>query len=273
LWIVDGILLVYNDLNLLHEASADRIDQKRRQRGCMKKGKEYLIFPLDVPTHQDALKYVDLLKDDVGLFKVGLELFISQGPEILTAIRERTGAGIFLDLKLHDIPATVNRAFLSASSYGPEFVSVHCDAGDGLLKEVADKNPGNTRILGITLLTSLNSRNLEILGYKEEYTRDLLKLVLLRARIAKEAGCHGIVCSGQEVAAVKKELPDLIAVTPGIRPAWSVVGKDDQKRIVTAADAVRNGADYIVVGRPIRDANDPAEAARRVAEEIDEIRS
>ena len=236
----------------------------------MKKGKDYLIFPLDVSTRQVALRLVEVLKDDVGLVKVGLELFISQGPEILKSIRNVTGAGIFLDLKLHDIPATVNRAFLAASSYSPRFVTVHCDAGDGVLKDVASNTPA-TSILGITLLTSLNSRNLEILGFREEYTKDLLKLVLLRARIAKEAGCHGIVCSGQEVAAVKKELPDMIAVTPGIRPAWSLVGKDDQKRIVTPAGAVQSGADFIVVGRPIRDAKDPAEAARRVAEEIESV--
>lgn len=236
----------------------------------MKKGKDYLIFPLDVSTRQDALRLVEILKDDVGLFKVGLELFISQGPEILKSIRNVTGAGIFLDLKLHDIPATVNRAFLAASSYSPRFVTVHCDAGDSVLRDVASNNPA-TSILGITLLTSLNSRNLEILGFREEYTKDLLKLVLLRARIAKEAGCHGIVCSGREVAAVKKELPDMIAVTPGIRPAWSLVGKDDQKRIVTPADAVQSGADFIVVGRPIRDARDPAEAAKRVAEEIETV--
>ncbi|RJR51024.1 MAG: orotidine-5'-phosphate decarboxylase [Desulfobacteraceae bacterium] len=236
----------------------------------MKKAKDYLIFPLDVPTGKDALEYVDILKDDVGLFKVGLELFISQGPEILKAIRNITEASIFLDLKLHDIPETVNRAFQSAGSYGPRFVTVHCDAGEGVLKEAASKNPG-TRILGITLLTSLNSRNLEMLGVREEYTADLMKYVLLRARIAKEAGCHGVVCSGKEVAAVKKELPDMIAVTPGIRPAWSLVGRDDQKRIVTPAGAVQSGADYIVVGRPIRDAKDPAEAARRVAEEIETV--
>jgi orotidine-5'-phosphate decarboxylase len=235
----------------------------------MKKGKDYLIFPLDVSNGKEALRYVELLKDEVGLFKVGLELFVSEGPEILRSIRGITGAGIFLDLKLHDIPATMNRAFLSASAYGPQFVTVHCDAGEGFLQSVADQNPGRTKILGITLLTSLNSRHLARMGVQETYVKDLLKLVLLRAEIAKEAGCHGIVCSGQEVAAVKAKFPGLIAVTPGIRPAWSVVGKDDQKRIVTPADAVRSGADYIVVGRPIRDAADPAAAARRVAEEIE----
>jgi orotidine-5'-phosphate decarboxylase len=237
----------------------------------MKTGKDHIIFPLDVSTFDEAMKYVRLLKDQVGLFKVGLELFISQGPAILKEIREISSAGIFLDLKLHDIPATVNRAFLAASAYGPEFVTVHCDAGDGILRNVAQNNPGNTKILAVTLLTSLNSQNLARLGYIEEYVNDLAKLVLLRARIAKEAGCQGIVCSGHEVAMVKRDLSDLIAVTPGIRPAWSVVSQDDQKRIVTPQDAVKNGADYVVVGRPIRDAKDPADAAKKVAEEIESV--
>lgn len=235
----------------------------------MKTGKDYIIFPLDVSTYDEAMKYVTLLKDSVGLFKVGLELFASQGPGILIGIREITGAGIFLDLKLHDIPETMRRAFLAASEFGPEFVSVHCDQGDGFLKEVAENNPGQTKLLAITLLTSLNSRNLERLGYVSEYVNDLSKLVLLRAKIAKEAGCHGIVCSGHEVALIKKELGDMIALTPGIRPKWSVVNKDDQQRIVTPASAVKNGAEYIVVGRPIRDAKDPKDAAMMVADEIE----
>jgi orotidine-5'-phosphate decarboxylase len=138
-----------------------------------------------------------------------------------------------------------------------------------MLKEVAQNNAGNTKILAVTLLTSLNSKNLATLGYTDEYVKDLSRLVLLRAKIAREAGCQGIVCSGHEVGMIKKELPDLIAVTPGIRPAWSVVGKDDQKRVVTPGEAVKNGADYIVVGRPIRDAKDPAEAAAKTAKEIE----
>jgi orotidine-5'-phosphate decarboxylase len=237
--------------------------------GLMKQGKDYIIFPLDVSTRDQAVRYVTLLKDTVGLFKVGLELFVSQGPEILKAIRGITSAGIFLDLKLHDIPETMRRAFLSAAEHKPEFVTVHCDQGEGMLREVTQSNPGNTKILAVTLLTSLSAKNLATLGYAENYVRDLSSLVLLRARIAREAGCQGIVCSGQEVGMIKKQLPDLIAVTPGIRPAWSVVGKDDQKRVVTPAEAVKNGADYIVVGRPIRDAKDPAEAARRTAQEIE----
>jgi orotidine-5'-phosphate decarboxylase len=235
----------------------------------MKSGKDYIIFPLDVSSYDEAMKYVTLLKDSVGLFKVGLELFASQGPAILIGIREITNAKVFLDLKLHDIPETMRRAFLAATQYSPEFVSVHCDQGDGFLNEVAKINPGNTKILAITLLTSLNSRNLATLGFADEYVKDLSRLVLLRARIAKDAGCHGVVCSGREVALIKEQLSDMIALTPGIRPEWSVVGKDDQKRIVTPASAVKNGADYIVVGRPIRDAKDPRDAAKRVAEEIE----
>jgi len=235
----------------------------------MKTGKDYIIFPLDVSTYDEAMNYVTLLKDSVGLFKVGLELFASQGPAVLIGIREMTNAKVFLDLKLHDIPETMRRAFLAATQYGPEFVSVHCDQGDGFLKDVAENNPGKTKIMAITLLTSLTGKNLARLGFVDEYVRDLSKLVLLRARIAKEAGCHGIVCSGHEVALIKQEMSDIIALTPGIRPEWSVVNRDDQQRIVTPAQAVKNGADYIVVGRPIRDAEDPRGAAKRVAEEIE----
>jgi len=243
----------------------------RLVRESMKTAKDYIIFPLDVSTSEEALKYVSLVGDHVGLFKVGLELFISEGPDILRALRDKTRAGIFLDLKLHDIPATVKRAFLAASKFKPYFVTVHCDEGADVLKSVAENNPGDTKILAITVLTSLNQDKLKDLGFAEKYTEDLSALVLLKARLAKEAGCHGVVCSGHEVAMVKKVWgEELIAVTPGIRPAWSLVNQDDQQRIVTPQMAVKQGADYIVVGRPIRDAKDPAEAANRVAEEIEE---
>ncbi len=237
----------------------------------MKEPKDYIIFPLDLPTHNEAMSYVERLTDHVGLFKVGLELFISQGPDIIKSIQDTGTAGIFLDLKLHDIPATVKRAFLAASRHGPEFVTVHCDEGGEILRTVAKNNPGNTKILAITVLTSLDQKKLKQLGYAKKFVQDLPALVLLKARMAREAGCHGIVCSGLEVGTIKRELgPELIAVTPGIRPAWSLVDQDDQKRVVTPADAIKNGADYVVIGRPIRDAKDPADAARRVAKEIEE---
>jgi len=235
----------------------------------MKSPEDHIIFPLDVPSHDQAMSYVEALDGHVGLFKVGLELFIAQGPELLREIRNRTSAGIFLDLKLHDIPATVKRAFLAASMHRPRFVTVHCDEGNGILKDVARENPGNTQILGITVLTSLNREKLRQSGYAEEYAEDVSELVLLRARMARAAGCQGVVCSGLEATRVREEIgPDMVIVTPGIRPAWTVVDQDDQKRIVTPADAVRNGSDYVVIGRPIRDAASPRDAARRVADEI-----
>jgi len=235
----------------------------------MKQPKDYIIFPLDLPSYDQAMSYVEKLNDRVGLFKVGLELFISQGPSILKSILDSGGAGIFLDLKLHDIPATVKRAFMAASKHRPRFVTIHCDEGEELLRSVAADNPGGTKILAVTVLTSLDQKKLKELGYDDKYAHNLFALVLLKARMAKSAGCHGVVCSGLEVAAIKRELgPEFLAVTPGIRPAWSVVSRDDQKRIVTPYDAVKNGADYVVIGRPIRDAKDPADAAMRVAEEI-----
>ncbi|NQU14875.1 MAG: orotidine-5'-phosphate decarboxylase [Desulfobacteraceae bacterium] len=238
----------------------------------MKEPKDYIIFPLDLPTYNEAMSYAERLAEHVGLFKVGLELFISQGPDIIKSLQDAGSAGIFLDLKLHDIPATVKRAFLAASRHGPEFVTVHCDEGGEILRTVAENNPGGTKILAITVLTSLDQKKLKDLGYAEKYAKDLSALVLLKAHMAKAAGCHGVVCSGLEVGAIKRELgPDLIAVTPGIRPAWSVVDQDDQRRVVTPADAVKNGADYVVVGRPIRDAKRPSDAAKRVAEEIEDV--
>jgi len=231
--------------------------------------RQYIVFPLDLPDYEQAMVYVDKLSSHVGLFKVGLELFISHGPSVVRGIKDAGPAEVFLDLKLHDIPATMGRAFLAASRHGVKFVTVHCDAGERGLKEVSRVCGEQTKVLAVTVLTSMDTQALLDAGYDPYYANDISDLVLLRARMAKRAGCHGIVCSGRETKALREALgPDLIMVTPGIRPSWSVVGNDDQKRIVTPAEAVRAGADYIVIGRPIRDAKEPADAAKRVAEEI-----
>ncbi len=237
----------------------------------MKDPKDYIIFPLDVPTLDKAMSYVKRLKGRVGLFKVGLELFISQGPSVIGAVEEEGDARVFLDLKLHDIPATMQRALKVAGSHGPAFVTVHCDEGEGFLKGFFEARAGrpSTKVLAITVLTSLNPQKLYRLGYAPNVADDLSGLALLRAGLAKEAGCHGVVCSGHEAARIKGEFgTDFVVVTPGIRPSWSLVEGDDQKRVMTPADAVKTGADYVVIGRPIRDAADPAEAAQRTAEEI-----
>ena len=231
--------------------------------------KDRLIFPLDVPDAQEARQHVKLLGEHVGVFKIGLELFVSEGPPIVDTIAELTDAGIFLDLKFHDIPATVQQAIRSGSCLRrASFITVHCDPS--LLEAVAAEVPDHTKVLAVTVLTSLDARQLAALGIQSELAAEVVKLVVQRARITKEAGCAGIVCSGHEVQAVKEECgDDLLVVTPGIRPEWGDISKDDQRRIVTPYQAVRNGADYIVVGRPIRTATDPVEAAVMVANEIE----
>ncbi|MCH8156781.1 MAG: orotidine-5'-phosphate decarboxylase, partial [Nitrospinae bacterium] len=212
-------------------------------------------------------RYVRLLGDMVGCFKVGLELFIKEGPDILQMVRDNSSASIFLDLKLHDIPATVRAALRSASTHGVRFITVHGGDGESILKTAAEVREAGIQVLAITVLTSLPESELPRLGYREGLT--LNQLVLDRAGMAQKAGCAGVVCSGEEVAAIKKNCGlDFKAVVPGIRPSWSKVKADDQSRVVTPEEAIARGADLIVVGRPVRDAKDPAEAARKIVDEI-----
>ncbi|OGW03308.1 MAG: orotidine 5'-phosphate decarboxylase [Nitrospinae bacterium RIFCSPLOWO2_02_39_17] len=234
-----------------------------------KESKDRIIFPLDFPDIDSARKYIEILRDNIGLFKVGLELFVKEGPSILSIIKKEGRAKIFLDLKFHDITETVKGAMKSANALGAEFITVHCDEGRRLLESAVESASGKTKVLGVTVLTSLSGESLKEIGMREEF-QDPLKLVLHRARIAKSAGCAGVVCSGLEASFVRKEFgKDFIIVTPGIRPSWSVIKNGDQQRIVTPSDAIKAGADYIVVGRPIRSAKDPVDAVKRIAEEIE----
>lgn len=228
------------------------------------------MFPLDVPTFEDARHYIRLLAGDVGVFKVGLELFIKSGPDIVHFIHESGDAKVFLDLKLHDIPATVERATRVVGELGVDFTTVHCGESRRMLEAAVHGGGGKTKILGVTVLTSVSSADIEAAGYKETYYSQMTDLVVKRAQDARSAGCAGVVSSGLEVRMIKEVCgQDFIAVTPGIRPAWDHVGSDDQKRITTPSQAITNGSDYLVIGRPIRDAQDPVIAARRIAEEID----
>ncbi len=228
--------------------------------------KNRIIFPLDVPDLDEALEFVEILKDDVGVFKIGLELFVKSGPRAVGAVKERTDAAIFLDMKFHDIPETVKGAIRSASTLGVEFVTVHTEGGSALMRAVVEGSGGKTKVLGVTVLTSLSSVDLVEAGFDPKY-KDASELVAARARLARNAGCAGIVCSGLEAGLVKKKLgKDFLVVTPGIRPKDSP--PDDQKRLTTPYEAIYNGADYIVVGRPIRNAPDPRKAASLIAEEI-----
>jgi orotidine-5'-phosphate decarboxylase len=224
-----------------------------------------LVFPLDVPNLDQALGLIQKIGPFVGYFKIGLELFIRQGPAVVDQVRSAAGgAGIFLDLKLSDIPATVGRAMRGVAALGVDLITVHADGGRAMMA-AAKAEAGSARVLAVTVLTSIDVATRD--EYRDEY-RQPGQLVRFRAREAMLAGCDGLVCSGREAELLRTTLgPDPLLVTPGIRPAWSVVPGDDQSRIVTPAMAVRAGADLLVVGRPIRDAADPAEAARRVVEE------
>jgi orotidine-5'-phosphate decarboxylase len=235
----------------------------------MKQPKDYIIFPLDLPSVKEAKRYIELLKGHVGMFKVGLEIFVESGPDIVNFIRSSGAAKVFLDLKLHDIPATVSRATERISELGVSFVTVHCGETEDMLKAAVAGSRGEVQVLGVTVLTSVSSEDIRAAGFKEEYGSDMMKLVLKRADMARAAGCAGVVCSGREVSFIKDSLgTDFVAVSPGIRPARESSTPDDQKRITTPAQAVQSGSDYLVIGRPIRDANDPKEAAIRIAEEI-----
>ena len=237
----------------------------------MRQPHDYIVFPLDVATRAEAERLVRQLAGHVGLFKVGLELFIRSGPDLIRWIQAEGTAGIFLDLKLHDIPVTVAQAMEGICGLDVAFTTVHCGESPRMLEAAVGASRGRTGILAVTVLTSVGPEELRQAGLAPSLAGDMNALVQHRARAAHSAGCAGVVCSGWEVPAIKQRFGrDFLAVTPGIRPAWESVGTDDQRRVMTPAEAVRSGADYIVIGRPIRTAAEPAQAARRVAAEISE---
>lgn len=230
--------------------------------------RERIVFPLDFSAPEEAIDFAALLRGHVGLFKVGLELFVTAGPSLLARVGSEGGSGIFLDLKFHDIPATVRSASRAAARLGARFITVHAGGGAKMLEAAVEGAGEGTGVLAVTALTSLGREELAETGVRRELT-DPSALVLHRAGLAKGAGCAGVVCSGQEVEAVKGEFGEaFVTMVPGIRPAWGDVPSDDQARVATPADAVRRGADYLVIGRPIRLASDPVAAAARIAEEI-----
>ncbi len=235
----------------------------------MKKAKDYIVFPLDLPSERAARECVAMLSGHVGMFKVGLELFIGSGPDIIRHIRDVGSAKIFLDLKLHDIPETVCRSMERIADLGVDFATVHCGESQAMLEAAVRGSRGKVKILGVTVLTSVQHQDVAAAGFRDEFAADLSKLVVKRALMAKDAGCAGVICSGLEVRMIKEQAgTDFVAVTPGIRPAWEGMTADDQQRVTTPAQAIQNGSDYLVIGRPIRDADDPKAAAIRISEEI-----
>jgi orotidine-5'-phosphate decarboxylase len=225
---------------------------------------ERLIVALDVSTPAEARALVERLGDAARFYKIGLELFMAGGYFELVDWLAARGNKVFVDLKFFDVPQTVRRAVANLRGRGVSFATVH---GNQAMMEAAAKEKGEVKILAVTVLTSLDRGDLDDLGF----SCDLERLVLSRARRAIEAGCDGVVSSGLEAARLKAEFKDrLLVVTPGIRPVDNRP-VDDQKRTVDVAQAFAAGADYIVVGRPIRHAADPRAAAAAIQDTIARI--
>ncbi len=225
--------------------------------------RDRLIFAMDVPDCDAAMALAEDLGDAVTFYKIGLELMMSGGYfELLDWLLERDRK-VFCDLKFFDIPATVGSAVRQLKDRGASFVTVH---GNQSIMEAAAANKGDTlKVLGVTVLTSLDRGDLDDLGFD----CDIGELVLSRARRALEAGCDGVISSGLEVPRLREFVDEkLVVVTPGIRPVDNKPA-GDQKRVVTVETAFSNGADYIVVGRPIRDASSPRKAAESIQASIE----
>ena len=220
-----------------------------------------IALALDVSDLDTAQRLIEQTREHLSTFKVGLELFTAVGPAAIEVVHA-AGANCFLDLKLHDIPATMGRSVARAASMGVSYLTVHGMAGFDALAE-AERNAGATRLLAVTVLTSLDVGSLEAIGLQggPRVAADRL------ARLAWNAGLRGFVTSAHECESLRSALgPDAVLVTPGIRPEGADRG--DQKRVMTPARAIDAGADLLVVGRPIRDAPDPAAAAAEIARQV-----
>jgi orotidine-5'-phosphate decarboxylase len=221
--------------------------------------RERLIFALDVSSLEEARQLIAILGDAVVFYKLGLEFFLSGHYFELLADLRQAGKKIFADLKFFDVPATVAAAVRQLARHGVDFCTVH---GNDAMLEAAAAAKGDCKILAVTALTSLDQGDLDDLGFQ----CDSSTLVLSRAKRALQLGCDGVISSGLEVAALRESVDHkLVVVCPGIRP---VANTDDQKRTVSVSEAFASGADYIVVGRPIRDADDPRAAAEAIQAEI-----
>jgi orotidine-5'-phosphate decarboxylase len=222
--------------------------------------RERLIAALDVPSAGAARALADRLGDAVRFYKIGLELFSAGGYLGLLASLRNGGARVFADLKLYDIPDTVRRAVANLRESGASFLTVHAERS---IMEAAAKEKGDLKILAVTVLTSFDESSIAEMGY----VGSVEDLVLKRARAALESGCDGVIASGLEAPKIKAAFGDrLLVVVPGVRPVGA--GAQDQKRVVDVAQAFANGVDYIVVGRPIRDAADPRAAAEAIQRPI-----
>ena len=226
-----------------------------------------IIVALDVPTAAAAHTVVKEIGDAVSFYKVGLELFLAEGPSVLELLREE-GTRIFLDLKFHDIPRTVEHAVQSVLKYRPDLLTIHASGGQAMVAGAAkaiQEAGASSQLLAVTVLTSLNQDDLVQMGV----VRPVAEQVVSLGKLAVEAGANGLVCSPLEVSLLRQALgAGPVLVTPGVRPAGAGVG--DQKRVMKPGDAIRAGSTYLVIGRPIVGASNRREAAVRINEEIEQ---
>ena len=226
-----------------------------------------LIVALDVQSKEEAIAKIKAIGPDVGFYKIGLELFTAEGPDVVKAVRD-LGKKVFLDLKFHDIPRTVERAVRSGGKLGVELMTIHSVGGKAMIRAAADAAAefGATapKILAVTVLTSLDRGDLEDIGVVGRTPADQVQAM---AKFAIDNGANGLVCSPKEVGVLSRSLrAGTLFITPGVRPAGAAVG--DQKRVATPAEAVRDGSTHLVVGRPILEAENPPAAARQILSEI-----
>ena len=221
-----------------------------------------IIVALDVPTKERALELVTGLRDQISFFKIGLQLYTAEGPEIVRAVLS-AGAKVWLDLKLYDIPNTVARAVESASHLGVHMLTIHLSGGSDMIRAATMARANNMLLLGVTVLTSATEQTLREIGVSDQVDDQVLRL----ARLGVEAGIDGVVASPHEIKKLRAEFGEKIKIAvQGIRPIWAEPG--DQKRFMTPCEALEAGADYIGIGRPITAQSRPSEAVRKILEEI-----
>lgn len=231
------------------------------------RAQDRLIVALDVPTARQARELAAQLGDAAGIYKVGLQLFTAEGPAVVRDLVS-SGKQVFLDLKLHDIPNTVAHAVKSAKELGVSMLTVHASGGSSMLKAATEAAEGDLLLLAVTVLTSMDESELSQVGVSGRVQDQVLRL----AELARAAGCGGVVASARESSSIRGVLGDGFAiVNPGVRPAGAEL--NDQRRVATPAEAIRAGATHIVVGRPITQASDPAQAASAIVREIEQAQA
>jgi orotidine-5'-phosphate decarboxylase len=228
----------------------------------MTKAADKIIVALDIPTKREALELVQKLRDQISFFKIGLQLYTAEGPEIVRAISS-TGSKVWLDLKLYDIPNTVARAVESSGRLGVQMLTIHLSGGSEMIRAATAARANNMLLLGVTVLTSSTEETLREIGIQNKVDDQVLRL----AKLGVEAGIDGVVASPHEIKTLRREFGGKIKIAvQGIRPSWAEPG--DQKRFMTPCQALEAGADYIGIGRPITKHQSPRDAVAKILDEL-----